>query len=357
MNVVTHTENVLSLYAGGGGLDIGFKMAIPAARTVCYIERDIASVAVLAQAIKQGHLDDAPVWSDSRTFDSKRWRGKVDWVIGGFPCQPWSVAGSRAGEKDERWLWDDISSIIRSIRPWGIFLENVPGLITGHGIDTILGDLSQMGYDAEWGSVKAASVGANHRRERVFILAYSRGFRWRRWGEENDRRFEQQIQAAGSLSRDDDSMDDPKHFGWDSCKIHQGDQKTISDNSQGQKHACKSARAGATANAPKRVGKEKNSKKSPGRRCSSSEAAEFPVFPPGPGASAWKQILRTYPHYAPAVEKTTPEPNVRGMANGVAAGLHRLDRLRVLGNGVVPAQATYALRLLIEQAKKKDARN
>ena len=354
--MATHTDNVLSLYAGGGGLDIGFKMAVPTARTICYVERDIASVSVLVEAIEKGRLDDAPIWSDSSTFDGRPWRKKVDWIIGGFPCQPWSVAGNRAGEEDERWLWDDISCIIRSIQPWGLFLENVSGLITGHGLDHILGDLSEMGYDAEWGSVKAADVGANHRRERVFILAYGRGFGWRRWGEENDRRFEQQVQAARSLSRDDASGDDTEYPGRNTSSAPSSNKKTISNNSQGKKRARKSARAGATANAPKRVGKGKHGKKSSGRRCQAAEAAQFPVFPPGPGSSAWKQILRAYPDYAPAVEKTAPKPNVRGMANGVARGLHRVDRLRILGNGVVPVQASYAFKLLVEQAKKKDAR-
>ncbi len=83
------------------------------------------------------------------------WIGKVDWIIGGFPCQPWSVAGKREGKEDERWLWDDIKQIAMSVQPTGFFLENVSGLITGHGIDTILGDLSEMGFDAEWGSVKS----------------------------------------------------------------------------------------------------------------------------------------------------------------------------------------------------------
>jgi len=281
--VAAHSEKVLSLYSGGGGLDIGFRMAIPNARTVCYVERDIASVAVLAQAIKKGYLDDAPIWSDSKTFDGKPWRGKVDWITGGFPCQPWSVAGERKKKEDEKWLWDDIKQIIMSVRPKGLFLENVPGLITGHGIDTILGSLSEMGYDARWGSIKAANVGATHRRERVFILAYSRGFRWRRWGEENNQRLErewkiQAIQAAGSFSE-----------------------------------------------------------------CSS----ELGIFPPSPDSEQWAEIIREYSELSPALEKSALKSDVCGMANGMATKLHRIDRLRILGNGVVPLQAAYALKTLI----------
>ena len=101
MNVDIRTD-VLSLYSGGGGLDIGFRLAVPAARTVCYVERDAASVALLVDHMQTGQLDDAPLWTDSGTFDGKPWRGAVDWIIGGFPCQPFSVAGKQLGTDDER---------------------------------------------------------------------------------------------------------------------------------------------------------------------------------------------------------------------------------------------------------------
>ena len=310
----TYTERVLSLYSGGGGLDIGFKLAVPNARTVCYVERELPAIGVLAKAMERGLVDDAPIWSDSSTFDSKPWIGKVDWVIGGFPCQPWSVAGSRKGEEDERWLWDDIRNIVSTIQPKGIFLENVPGLITGHGIDSILGSLSELGYDARWGNVKASDTGATHRRARVFILAYKPGITMvnpskKRYGVE-----EEQIQPRGNTSFDA-GMEKLEH--------------TDSEQSNEMELYIENTVRTGSGDARK------------------EEYISLPNFPPGPEFEGWREIIREEPRIAPALEKATLEPDLRGVADGTAIGLHRIDRLRILGNGVVPLQAAYAFRVLI----------
>jgi site-specific DNA-cytosine methylase len=128
--VALHT---ISLFAGGAGLDLGFKLACPAARTVCYVEVGIQNAEVLAARIEEGTLDEAPIWSDVRTFDGTAWRGKVDCIIGGFPCPPVSVAGNRKGAEDERWLWGEFARIIAEVQPLYIFIENVPGLLSGDG--------------------------------------------------------------------------------------------------------------------------------------------------------------------------------------------------------------------------------
>jgi DNA-cytosine methyltransferase len=173
--VDTHT-NYISLYTGAGGLDLGFKLAVPSARTICYVERDAAASALLVDHMQANQLDDAPLWSDSATFDCKPWIGSVDFIIGGFPCQPWSAAGKRKGTEDERWLWPHIFRLVREIRPSGVFLENVTGLLSG-GIEHVLGDLAAIGYDAEWTSIRASDIGAPHRRARVFILGKPRSSR------------------------------------------------------------------------------------------------------------------------------------------------------------------------------------
>lgn len=100
--------NVLSLCSGIGGLDLGLRLALPQARTVCYAEREVYPAAVLAARIADGALDDAPIWSDLRRFDGQPWRGVVDCIIGGYPCQPFSLAGKRLGTRDPRFVWPHI---------------------------------------------------------------------------------------------------------------------------------------------------------------------------------------------------------------------------------------------------------
>ena len=312
--MVTYTENVISLYSGGGGLDIGFKLAVPNARTVCYVEREISSVAVLVKGIENKYLDDAPIWSDSSTFDGNPWFGKVDWIIGGFPCQPWSVAGERKGKEDERWLWDDIKQIIMSVRPKGLFLENVPGLITGHGIDTILGELSEMGFNAEWGSVRAGDIGATHRRERVFILGNT------------------------------DNNDEPK------LPRNEYGKEKQSEPRQSSKYVGNTDSKGSQRRDHKGNIDEKRWETQE-RQGRSTRENSIGLYPPSPDSEQWADIIREYPGLSPALEKSAFESDVRGMANGMATRLHRIDRLRILGNGVVPLQAAYALTVLARRIK------
>ena len=371
--MVKNTENVISLYSGGGGLDIGFRLAVPNARTVCYVEREISSVSVLVNGIEKGILDDAPIWTNSTTFDGSPWIGKVDWIIGGFPCQPWSVAGKREGKEDERWLWDDIKQIAMSVQPTGFFLENVSGLITGHGIDTILGDLSEMGFDAEWGSVKAGDIGAPHRRERVFILAARRGTDCRfndilgnteSYGHEHskgtDRREECESLNGNkvrniSSSADNSELDDTKHDGWDATEEQRSDGQTVSGSKERENATIESKGTDNTrvtlenssSEILQGIGAESQDRGNIGLSNGTQVTrSELGIFPPAPNSEEWESILREHPRLSPALEKSSFEPDVRGMVNGMAPGLHRADRLRILGNGVVPIQAAYALTVL-----------
>ena len=171
MHVATRPR-VLSLCSGYGGLDLGVRLACPGAVTVCYVERELQAAAVLVARMRDGGLDDAPVWSDLATFDACRWRGAVDLVVAGFPCQPVSVAGKRLGVDDERWLWPHVERVIRDSHAGACLLENVPGLVTA-GLRDVLGGLAAIGFDARWGLYSAAEVGAPHERERWFCLAYA----------------------------------------------------------------------------------------------------------------------------------------------------------------------------------------
>jgi len=132
---------------------------------------------VLLQRQIDGILPRFPIWDDVRTFDGKPWRGLVDIVAGGFPCQDISGAGKGAGINGERsGLWKEMGRIVREIRPRFVFVENSP-MLTGRGIGTVLGDLAEMGYDARWAVLSSADAGHGNLRERIWILADNLRFR------------------------------------------------------------------------------------------------------------------------------------------------------------------------------------
>ncbi len=164
---------VVSFCTGGAGLERGLELAGVPLRPVLYVEREAFAAAYLVAQMEAGVLAEAPVWSDLAELPEgllRELRGMAGLgVVGGFPCQPWSVAGKREGTGDERWIWDAIDRIFRAVRPDWCFLENVPGLTRG-GLEHVLGTLAEVGLDAEWGCFRADEVGAPHRRERVFVL-------------------------------------------------------------------------------------------------------------------------------------------------------------------------------------------
>ena len=153
-----------SLFAGIGGLDLGLERA--GWRCAWQVEIDDYAKRVLAK-----HWPDVPKWDDVRTFPpAGDW--SVDLIAGGFPCQPFSSAGKRRGTNDKRWLWPEFARVIRVLRPRFVFVENVPGLLD-RGLRYVLGDLADIGFDAEWQVLPAAAFGAPHARHRVWIVAYA----------------------------------------------------------------------------------------------------------------------------------------------------------------------------------------
>lgn len=158
---------VLELCAGYGGFSLGLRLTGRATRTVCMVEREAYAAALLAKAMGEGRLDPCPIWSDLCTFDARAWRGAVDLVTAGFPCQPFSLAGKQLGEADERWIWPDIARIVDECRPGLVFLENVV-------LDAFRrprADLEDLGYRVRPAlRVSASDVGAPHRRDRWFVL-------------------------------------------------------------------------------------------------------------------------------------------------------------------------------------------
>jgi DNA (cytosine-5)-methyltransferase 1 len=130
----------------------------------------------LFQRQRDGILNKFPIWDDVRTFDGKPWRGKVEVITGGFPCQDISKAGKGEGIAGERsGLWKEFARIIGEVEPQFAFIENSPVLRT-RGLGTVLQDLAEMGYSARWCVLGAWHVGANHKRDRMWVLAYPSGY-------------------------------------------------------------------------------------------------------------------------------------------------------------------------------------
>jgi DNA (cytosine-5)-methyltransferase 1 len=161
----------LALFAGAGGGILGGKLL--GWRTVCAVEWDAYAASVLVARQNDGCLDPFPIWDKIQDFDGRPWRGCVDVVSGGFPCQDISCAGKGAGIDGERsGMWKHMARIIGEVRPQYAFVENSP-MLTVRGLGTVLGDLAEMGYDARWCVLGADTVGADHHRARLWVVADS----------------------------------------------------------------------------------------------------------------------------------------------------------------------------------------
>ncbi len=289
---------LLSLCSGYGGLDLAVELAF-GCRVVGYVERDAYAAAVLLARMEDASLAPAPVWcGDAEELDPAPFLG-VDLITAGFSCQPWSSAGKRRGIADERWIWPAIAALIRRVGPRYVFLENVRALISRGGLALVLGDLADLGFDAEWTVLSAAEVGASHKRERVFILARADG---------------------GGLSIERQQLSHDRHA-QPRNNAHRRGVSAVGD-----------------ADGP---GREGHRRAQPGWR----------LFPPGPGdASGWAELLRREPGL---------EPSLRRDADGTSEWMglvhaSRDDQLRLLGNGVVPLQAAVALAVLAERLHHGD---
>ena len=262
-------------------MDEGVRLAIPT-RVVGYCERDAFAASILLARMEDQALDPAPVWcGDLQDLDCGPFRGHVDMVTAGYPCQPFSVAGKQQGEDDPRHLWPQVLRAIRETGARYAFLENVPGHLR-LGFDRVLGDLAEAGFDAEWALVRASDVGATHRRERLFVLAHAR--------------------------RESDDSEQPI----------------------GVSRSCGAASIGGVGEDVGYAGGSRLAQRG-GRTVAPTLS---PAWPPGPGdVEGWRAW-------------DGPQPAVRRDADGIP---HRVDRLRCLGNAVVPQQAALAFRELWER--------
>lgn len=166
--------NELALFAGAGGGVLASSLLL-GHRIVAAVEIDPYCREVLLRRQRDGVLPVFPIWDDIRTFDGTAWRGIVDLVSAGFPCQPFSQALSnrKRVESDSRNMWPETIRVIREVGPRRCLLENVPGLVPTQYFGTILGDILEGGYCVQWDCIPASAVGANHQRDRLWLVADS----------------------------------------------------------------------------------------------------------------------------------------------------------------------------------------
>ena len=406
--MAVRTTTVLSICTGAGGLDLGFRLAHPAARTICYVEREAFPVVNLVAAMEADLLDAAPVWDDLRTFDGRPWRGKVDWLIGGIPCQPYSRAGNRKGASDDRNLWPHCARVVAECRPVGVILENVEG-IERYFFDTIWPELQGMGYRVEAGLFSAEEVGAPHQRRRLFALGYAdvglldfakRGVEGhvlptgeRHQGGGGAGVPDGQL-ATGSgrtvavaVSDGRERRHDPRHRSGpvaDDRLPAAGPRGALADRGRRRRGGTRRLRQwqpepdqrdadvadgdGVPGSMGLFLGGSGQPEHEAGRRGpdvshgigvgrqgvgraeqSASEQGLGSLFPPSPDdLESWARVLDEVPSL---------EPAFCSLADGVAwwldATAQRSERLRVLGNGVVPLVAAHALLTLAARALRK----
>ena len=304
----TKTITHISLCTGYGGIDLGLSRVIRGMRTIAYAEIDSFAIEVLLTRMEAGQFDAAPIWTDVRDFPWGSFHGSVDILSAGYPCQPFSHAGLRQGGDDPRHLWPHIKRGIESIRPAVVFLENVEGHIS-MGLSSVISDLEEVGYRCSWGIFSAEECGAPHRRNRVFILALLDATdSVRERGQLPIERIKSAIQDAGSdgTARRAENGDGEWHciscgqavFGGCGC-----------DHGESRCHRCGewtypfyySAKDGCS-------------------HCGTS----WPIWC---DTTSWPVV-----------------PVIRGSDDGCP---DRVDRLRLLGNGVVPAVASLAFRNLL----------
>jgi len=165
---VVEDMRVLDLFSGIGGFSLGLERA--GMETVAFCEYDEKCRKVLKK-----HWPDVPQYNDVRTLTAEQLKNDgitIDLICGGYPCQPFSTAGKRAGEEDDRHLWPEVLRLIQEIRPAWVLCENVAGHIS-MGLDSVLADLEGEGYQQQVFIIPACAVGAYHRRDRVWILAHA----------------------------------------------------------------------------------------------------------------------------------------------------------------------------------------
>ena len=348
--------NIGSLCTGYGGLDMALD-----GDTVWVSDIDKHAAKLLAH-----RFPTVPNLGDLTAVD---WEAvePVDIITAGYPCQPFSHAGKREGQNDDRHIWPHIADAVRVLRPGYVFLENVAGHLS-LGFGDVLADLAKAGYDARWVCVRASDVGAPHRRERVFILASVRYPGHNAGGSEL---WQQPQDATGGASEPSevaptDSERDLRERWGNPRDVARTSRTSETDSEQRQRNGYTVGHSGATppdANGINGINGKESRNARPGtgnvgrlQSCADHRTNWGDYFP---AIKQWERILGR-----PAPRPTMDSGNrpvlnpafvewMMGLPAGWVTdvpGISRTGQLHLLGNGVVPQQAAHALAILADQA-------
>ena len=329
---------VLDLFSGIGGFSLGLEAA--GMETVAFCEKDSFCRKVLQQ-----HWPDVPVYEDVRALDGRAYRGSVDVVCGGFPCQPFSVAGLKQGKADDRHLWPEMLRIISECRPRWVIGENVSGFIN-MALDDVSSDLENEGYEVRTFVLPACSVDARHRRDRVWVVGHAISEHgWRG----SDRR------GGAGLEVDGDILDEAGRQQIPNSTDRSGADVANTDDIRLEKHglskptqpseAGQGAQVVADTNGQGELQQGGTEREVRGRAGNGSEEGNPMAHPYNQGLQGREEARNTEGKGTATVEQSTRlgelggggdwplEPAVRRMAHGVP---NRVDRIKALGNAVVP---------------------
>ena len=386
MNYDNNNEEIthLSLCSGYEGIGMGLRRVLPNLREIAYVEREGFCCANLEDKIEKGLLDEAPIYTDVKTFPYEEFHGKVSILSGGFPCQPFSQAGLKKATEDPRHLFPYIAEGIKQCRPRIVFLENVEGILSCKTADGepvlkyVLRRLEEMGYRATAGIFSASEVGAPHQRKRVFILGYTEGTgfeetegvdEWRECqsyngneirtvsGTTSDPTLPELGYTEGRCNRQQSSEQQRGDTLGRPSETELGDTSSVrcSQSSEESREACTD-----TQGEERRLHESKGAGTLPNNDSLKeglpyTECQRTTVQTAGEHAS--EQMLGGVSQKWPArpnegqYEWEEPrviqvEPKLGGKSNGYSS---RVDRLRALGNGVVPATAAKAFLVLLNR--------
>jgi len=385
-NETASVPTYLSLCSGYDGIGLGLKRVIPELRTIAHVEIEAFAIANLVTKMEAGQLDSAPVFTDLKRFPFEDLRERQPTILSaGFPCQPFSSAGKRQATDDPRHLYPFIADGITSCKPSYCFLENVEGIVSSKTADGesvllyVLRDLEERGYECTWGTFSAAEIGAPHLRKRVFILAkyvadgVSKGLE----GHAGDvdettgqtRRGTHRPISESGLSRTVyPSRPGERQYEWEEPRVVGGELADTKSGESGESQA--GNRRKDTGGGGEKLG---NADGNGRRQTEGSEQQTARLVKRGEeeyvgdassershrgsedGTDVEPEVLGTrheesYVYEAdPSEAQSELGGTTDGFTGGVDAITNRVDRLRLLGNGVVPDCAELAFRTLFNQ--------
>ena len=363
-----------SICSGTGAGDLGLRLAIPGARTIFHVEREAYCTATLVRSMEEGCLAQAPVWTDAKTFNGRPWRGIVHCILATYPCQPFSCAGKQLGRKDPRHLWPHIRRIIGEAQPAMVFIENVRAHLR-NGFRQVCHDLRKLGYETRAGLFSAEEMGAPHERVRLFALAYNErygrqaGFKQSLYlrrpaggddagegsgklahtgragtGRPQDAGYIEGRRASSGAGGTSGKLGQPTGDGFARgfVLLQPGKSREKDSDARGPNGKLADPGHGFVSQQGRQAGQGNGTR-------STGAPLYFPPYRTGDW-KRWEAVLVSHPWLRPALAQEETEYLLRLLADGMAPELEfrdgRTDRIRSVGNGVVPLTVAVAFTLL-----------